>query len=106
MQNIISLVNEQLCWEEESFHHHDCHDPPQAARVGFSNDKSPPRRLAGVARSDPWRITPAQVYFHEDATRRRRSLWVVGSDRWNNIGGGDYLPSASTAAIQRFPPIW
>jgi len=98
--------NEQLCWEQGSPQCHDCHSPPHAARVGFHDDRSPPRRLAVVARSDPWKTTPAQVGFPGDATRRRRLPWVVGSDLWNNSSGGDYLPSASTAAIHWFPPIW
>ena len=66
MQNSISFVNEQLCWEEQIPHRHDCHDPPHAARVGLHDDKSPPRRLAAVARSDPWKTTPAQVGFPGD----------------------------------------
>jgi len=35
MQNFIGFVNEQLRWEPESPHRHDCHDPPHAARVGI-----------------------------------------------------------------------
>ena len=51
------FVNDQLGWDEGSPHRHDCHDPPHGARVGFLDDRSPPRRLAGVARSDPWKVT-------------------------------------------------
>ncbi len=80
MQDIISFVNEQLYWEEFSPHRYDCHDPPHAARVGFYDDRSPPRRLAWVARSDPWKTTPAKVGFPGDAIPRRRLRWVVGSD--------------------------
>ena len=56
MQDIISFVNEQLCWEKWSPHRHDCHDPPHEARGEFLDDRSPPRRLAAVARSDPWKV--------------------------------------------------
>ncbi len=63
MQNFISFGNEQVKREEESPHRHDCHDPPHAARVRVHDDKSPPRRLAAVARSDPWKATPAQMGF-------------------------------------------
>ena len=63
MQNFISFVNEQLSWEQESPHRHDCHDPPHAAGMGFLDDRSPPRRLPAVARSDPWKATPARVEF-------------------------------------------
>jgi hypothetical protein len=91
MQNFISFVNEHLSWEEDCPHRHDCHDPPHAADVGFHDDKSPPRRLLGVARSGPWKAMPAQVGFPGDATRRRRSPWVVGSDLWCNNRGEDYL---------------
>jgi hypothetical protein len=62
MQNFIGFVNEQRCWED-SPHCHDCHDPPHEARGGFVEDISPPRRLAGVARSDPWKVTRAQLGF-------------------------------------------
>ncbi|GEM_PF-432756 len=101
MQNFIStfsssksfqFVNEQICWEQRSPHRHDCHDPPHAVRVGRHDDRSPPRRLAAVVRSDPWKIPPAQVGFRGDATWRRRSPWVVGPDRWNIGRGEDYLP--------------
>jgi hypothetical protein len=93
MQNIISFVNEQLNWEEESPHRHDCHDPPHTAGMGFLDDRSPPRRLPAVARSDPWKATPAQVGFTGCAMRSRRSPWVVESDLWCNSRGGDYLRS-------------
>src|ERR1039458_5063841 len=109
MQVFISLVNEQLYWEEVSPHRHDCHDPPHAAGVGFHDDKSPPRRLAGVARSAHWRTTHVQVGFIGCATRRRRSPWVVGSDLWNNSRGkncqrrdwhgGDYYPEQGIHAL-------
>jgi len=101
MQNFIStfspsksfqFVNEQLSREQESPHRRDCHGPPQAARVRRHDDRSPPRRLAAAARSDPWKTPPAQVGFRGDATWRRRSPWVVGSGLWNNSRGGDYLP--------------
>ena len=100
MQNFIStfspsksfqFVNEQLFWEQGSPHCHDCHGPPHALRVGFHDDISPLGRFAAVARSDPWKATPAQLGFPGDATRRRRLPWVVGSDLWNNNRGGDYL---------------
>jgi hypothetical protein len=89
MQNFISFVNEHLRWEEESPHRHDCHGPPHAAGVGFHDDRSPPRRLAGAARSDPRKIKPAQVGFPGDATLRRRLPWLAGSDRWNTGRGKD-----------------
>jgi hypothetical protein len=53
MQNIISSVNEQFCWDQGSPHRHDCHDPPHTPRGGFDGDLSPLRRLTAVARSDP-----------------------------------------------------
>jgi hypothetical protein len=83
------FVNDQLGWDECSPHRHDCHDPPHGARVGFLDDRPPSRRLAAVARSDPWKVTRAQARFLGDATRRRRLPWVVGSDRWNNSWGKD-----------------
>jgi len=89
MRNFMSFVNEQLRWEEESPHRHDCHDPPHTAGTEFLDDRSPPRRFPAVARSDPWKTTPAQVGFPRDETRRRRLSWVVGSDRWNNSRGKD-----------------
>src|SRR5664279_645108 len=84
MHLFISSMDEQLYLEEITPHRHDCRDPPHAAGVGFHDDKFPPRRLAGVARSDPWRSTPAQVGFSGDAMRRRRLPWVVESDHRNN----------------------
>ena len=89
MQNFIRFVNEQLIREEESPHRHDCHDPPHTAGMGFLDDRSPPRRLPAVARSDPWKATPAQVGFPGDATWRRRLPWVVGSDGRNTGRGKD-----------------
>ena len=106
MRNFISFVNEQLRWEQESPHRHECHDPPHTAGMVFLDDRSPPRRLPAVARSDPWRRFPAGMLFPGDASRRRRLPWVVGPDLWNSSSGGDYLPSASTAAIHWFSPIW
>jgi hypothetical protein len=85
------FVNDQLGWDEGSPHRHDCHDPPHGARVGFAGDRSPPRRLAAVARSDPWKVTRAQVGFPGDATRRRRMSRVAVSDRWNSGTGKDCL---------------
>jgi hypothetical protein len=85
------FVNEQIFWEQGSTHRHDCHDPPHVARVGFHDDRSPPRSLAAVARSDPWKTTPAQVGFPGDATRRQRLPWVVGSDLSVNITGEGWL---------------
>ena len=63
MQNFISFVNERLSWEEINPYCHDCHDPPHAARAALHDDRSPPRRLAGVARSVRWKTTLAQVGF-------------------------------------------
>jgi hypothetical protein len=100
MQNLIStfspwksfqFVNEQLFWEQGSPHCHDCHGPPHAARVRFYDDRSPPRRLAAVARSDAWKTPPVQVGSCQDATRRQRLPWVVGSDLWCDNRGEDYL---------------
>jgi hypothetical protein len=98
MQNFIStfsssfqFVNEPLSWEEGFPHRYDCHDPPHAVREGLHDDKSPPRRLSGVARSAPWRATSAQAGFPGDAIRRRRSPWVVESDPWCNNRGKDCL---------------
>ena len=104
MQNFIStfspsksfqFVNEQLRWERDSIHRHDCHGPPHACRVGLQDDRSPPRRLAAVARSDPWNTPPAQVGFSGDVTRRRRLAWVVGSgiSAHNTDEGGLYPKS-------------
>ena len=107
--NSFHFVNEQLYWEEVSPHRHDCHDPPHATRVGFHDAKSPPRRLAAVARSGPWKATPATVGFPGDATRRRRLPWVVGSDCWNNGGGKDcqwrYLRGEDRHPEMEFCPI-
>ena len=89
MRNIISFVNEQLRWEQESPHRHDCHDPPHTAGIGFLDDRSPPRRLLAVSRSDLWEATPAQVGFPGDAIWRRRLPWVVGSASRNNSRGKD-----------------
>ena len=89
MQNFIRFVNEQLSWEEDTPHRHDCHDPPHATRVGFHDDSSPPQRLAAVARSNPWKTTPAQVGFPGEPTRKRRLPRVAGSDLWNNSRGKD-----------------
>ena len=100
MQNFISsislsksfqFVNDQLCWEEHSPHRHDCHDPPQGGRVGLQDERSSPQRLPAVARSDPWKVTPAEVGFPGDTTRWRRLPWVGGSDRRNMGRGKDCL---------------
>jgi hypothetical protein len=78
MQNRISwfksfaLVNGQRCWEEASLYYRDYHDPPHATRPGFHDVKSPPRRLAEVARPDPRRTPPAGVVFPRDVIRTRR----------------------------------
>ena len=93
------FVNEQLCWERDSIHRNDCHGPPHAPRAGLQDDRSPPRRLSAVARSDPWKTPPAQVGFYGDATRRRTLPWVVGLDVWNNSRGEDYLPRIGVAKI-------
>jgi len=85
------FVNDRLSWDEGSPHRHDCHDPPHGVRGGFVEDKSPPRRLPAVARSDPWKVTRAQAGFPGDATRRRRLFWVAGPDRWNTGTGKDCL---------------
>jgi len=85
------FANRQICREEASPYFHDYHDPPDLARRGFHDAKSPPRRLAEVARSDPWRTPPAGVVFPRDATRRERLPWVVGFDFWNNSRGKDCL---------------
>jgi hypothetical protein len=75
MQNFIStfspsksfpFVNEQLFWEQGSPHCHDCHDPPHAARVGFHDDRSPPRRLPWVARPDLWNNSRGENYLLRD----------------------------------------
>ena len=81
----LQFVKGQLYREEEFSLHHDCHDPPHATGMGFLDDISPPRRLAGVARADQWRTTPAQVEFPGCASRRRRS------DCWNIGRAKDYL---------------
>ena len=85
------FVNDRLGWDEGSPHRHDCHDPPHGARGGFVDDRSPPRRLPAVARSDPWEATRAQEGFLGDVTRRRRLSRVAGSYRWNTGTGGDCL---------------
>jgi len=38
-----------------------------------------------------WKVTRAQAGFPGDATRRRRSFWVAGPDRWNTGTGKDCL---------------
>jgi hypothetical protein len=85
------IVNDRLSWDEGSPHRHDCHDPPHGVRGGFVEDRSPPRRLPAVARSDPWKVTRAQAGFPGDVTRRRRLPRVAGSDRWNTGTGRDCL---------------
>ena len=85
------IVNGRLSWDEGSPDRHDCHDPPHEARGGFVEDRSPPRRLTAVARSDPWKVTRAQAGFPGDATRRRRLFLVAGPDRWNTGTGKDCL---------------
>ena len=81
-------------------------DPPHAARGAFEDDKCPPRRLAAV----PWSIPGKrhQLRWASQAMHARDEdcPGLCGVDLWNNGGGGDYLPRASTAAIHRFPPIW
>jgi hypothetical protein len=47
--------------------------------------------LVWVARSAPWKATPAQVAFPGNVTRRRRLPRIAGSDRWCNNRGEDYL---------------
>ena len=104
MQNFIStfsrsksfqFVNEQLCWEQRSPHRHDCHGPPHAARVGFHDDRSPPRRLAAVARSDPWKTPPAQVGFSGGRNSEAKIALGVGSDlSANNTGEGWLNPKS------------
>ena len=101
MQNFITFVNEHLSWEEDSPHRHDCHEPPPLAHMGFHDDISPPRRLAAVARSGPWKATPAKVGFPADAPRRRRLSWVVGFHGWNNSRGKDCHPSEEFCALSR-----
>ena len=91
MQKFISFVNEHLSWEKDSPHRHDCHDPPHATCAGFHDHRSPPRRLAEVARPAPWKTRPDRVGFPGDARRSRRLLWIVGSDRRNIGRGEDYL---------------
>jgi len=85
------FVNDQLCWEQKSIHCDDWHSPPHALRIGLDGDRSPPRRLTVVARSDSWTTPPAQVGFSGDVVRRRRFPWVVGSDLWGTSRGRDYL---------------
>ena len=98
------FVNDQLSWDEGSPHRHDCHDPPHGARVGFLDDRPPPRRLAAVARSDPWKVTRAQAGFPGDATRRRRLLWVA-SDCWNTGRGEDYPLRDQPCEDDLLPPF-
>ena len=89
MRTFISFVNEQFNREEDCPHRHDCHDPPHGVPVGFLDDRSPPQRLPAMARSDPWKVTSAQVGFPADPTRWRRLPWVAGSDR-RNMGRGKH----------------
>jgi hypothetical protein len=91
MENFISFVNEHLSWEEDNPQRNDCHDPPHATPMGFVDDRFVPRRLAGVARSGPWRSTPAEMGFPMDASRRRISPWVAESDLWCNNRREKYL---------------
>jgi hypothetical protein len=55
------FANEQRCWEPRSIHCRDCHSPPHALRIGLDDDRPPPRRLAAVARSDPWTTPTAHL---------------------------------------------
>ena len=81
MQDIISFVNEQICWEEVSPHYHDCHDPPHAVCVGFLDEKSPPRRLAADTRADLWKSKTRGRDMSEE-----RSLWRSLASRHLHIG--------------------
>ena len=90
MQNFIRFGRKQLCSEKEGFYRHACHDPPHVPRVGFNDERSPPRRSAAVARSDPCKVTPA-LAFPGDECWRRRLPYPVGSDLWNNGRGKDWL---------------
>ena len=104
MQNFIStfsrsksfqFVNEQLCWEKRSIHCDGCHSPPHALRIGLDDDRSPPGRLAAVARSDPWTAPPAHVGFSGDVIGSRRLPWAVGSDlSANNTDEGGLHPKS------------
>jgi hypothetical protein len=85
MQNFIStfspsrsfqFVNEQLSSERGSPHRHDCHDPPHAPRMGGHDDRSPPRRLAAVARSGPWNTGRSGDYLRRiDGTKIAIPRW-------------------------------
>ena len=90
MQNFIRFVRKQLCSEKVSFCRHGCHDPPYVPCVGFNEDNFPQRRLAAVARSDPWKVIPA-VASPGDECWRRRLPYPVGSDPLNNGRGKDWL---------------
>jgi hypothetical protein len=84
-------VNEHHSSEDRSPHRCDCHDPPHKACVGLSDDRSPPRRLAAVARSDPRKAKRAQTGLPWDATRMRRLPRVAASDLCHNSRGTDCL---------------
>ena len=89
------IVNEQLCWEQRSIHCDDWHSPPHALRIGLDDDRSPPGRLAAVARSGPWTTPLAQVGFSGDVIRRRRLPCVVGSGlSANNTDEGGLYPKS------------
>jgi hypothetical protein len=90
MQNIISFVNEQLSWEE-SPRRHDWHDPPHADHGASEDDRSPPHRLASVARSDFWETFATQMSFPGKRFGRRRLFPVVSLDLEANTSGEVWL---------------
>ncbi len=95
---LFQLVNGQLSREEESPHPHDCHDPPHAARGGLHDDRSPPRRLAAVARSAPWRTLPARVGFAGGRNSDAKialgcGVGPLSEQRWRGLVVPEELPS-------------
>ena len=83
------FVNDRLTWDEGRPHRHDCHDPPHGVRVGFIEDRPPPRRLARVARSDPWKVTGAQVDSGGMQLGGEDYSWLQGQTAGTRRGGKD-----------------
>lgn len=78
---VMALDSVTASYDETSLYRRDCHDPPPAAGRGSGGDRSPPRRLGELARSDVRGRPPAGVIFPRDAIPKRRLPSVVKTVR-------------------------